>query len=258
MRLRIAAGMLILLCGTAHSLTPVQRPLPPVNWEADADPRFDPPIEQVVLDASGYGERLSDETLRARWQSWGVEALEPLQQLLASPRWQPFSPAIIRMFYHCPDPNALPELRAKLMHQADRAVAEDFDGEQAREFRSHLAVATNANPLLAEELLDHPDSRIQYEAAMALTSRSPRIPDKVKPLLEALAASSSADDRRNAVNLLGRAPSKENDARARAIAATVSEELRAQTEAAQARMEPYRRADEPMRLVLDKEAGESS
>lgn len=246
-----AIGLMVFLLG----MSPPIQPLPPVNWEADADPRFSPPIEQVILDNSGYGTRRNDQALVEQWHAWGVEAIEPLQKLLQAPLWQPFSDGMIHLLYLCPFEEAVPALQAELDKQVEVVAAAGFESEAMRTFRNHLLQAALTNPDLVRPLLRHSDPRVWTEALGVLVRNTGAISPDLQPRFEELANSENPDDRTQAVYLLQSVPTPENNKRTMDLAATVSEELVKNTRAAQGRMAPFERAQEPMRLILEKEKG---
>lgn len=246
----LVAVMALKVCAS----TPASPPLEPVNWEATADPRFEPCVEQALIALTHYTKPLPAEP----WASWDLAALDRLRTLMDDARWKNFSQTAIRLFYQCPLEGALAIQAAELQHRADAA---DHDPENALgSVLSHLSYAANRSPDLIRPFLGHPNAKIRVAVADRLIRDAQTIPDEVLPVIDGLANSNLPEERQSAAYLLCLVPSKENSKRALALAATVSDETVKSTEERLKNMrvqEEHRaaviRAREPMGLILNKE-----
>lgn len=245
-------GVLALLALPVISLTPAPPALEPVNWEADADPRFEPRVEQVIVDRAQHRTKQDEATDAALWTGWGLEAMEPLRSILDDAKWEDaFKSRALDLIYACPLEGGATKLAEELARRAER-VAPD-DDKATTTFRIHLYAAVARNPDLLKPLLTHENADVGYHAAQVLTNRLQKIIPEITTLIDAYAASEDPATRHNAINLLLSAPTKENNARALEIAATISEDA---VNGVRQRMEssaPRERAMEPMRLILEKE-----
>lgn len=93
-------GMCLALAAGALSIP--APPKPPADWEAAADQRFAPLIEQTLIDISRPGFTLERETAEALWAGWGPDAAERLRALLDEDVWQGFHSYTERLYFHCP------------------------------------------------------------------------------------------------------------------------------------------------------------
>lgn len=235
---------------TVPATSPPIRPLEPVNWEADADTRFEPRVEQVVIDMTLRRKPKDEKTSADYWAGWGLSAIEPLRKLLSEAEWQAFSYDAAKLLFDCPLEGAEESLLKELRRSADAAT-----GKKAMTaFRMHMSYAANRSPDLLRPLLQHHLLEVRVCVAERLIYDAQSIPEEVELALETMAASDDILERNAAVRLLSGAPSKKNNARALAIAATVSEEALQRSIAEQQRNAPRERAQEPMKSILEKEA----
>lgn len=244
--------LLALLALPAVALSPAPPALEPVNWEADADPRFEPRVEQVVVDRAKNRAKQDDATDAALWTGWGLEAMEPLRSILDDAKWEDaFKSRALDLIYACPLEGGATKLGEELARRA-KGVAPD-DDKTTTTFRIHLYAAVARNPDLLKPLLTHENAEVRHFTAEVLTSRLQEIIPEVRSLIDTYAASEDLAIKHKAINLLLSAPTKENNARALEIAATISEDA---VKGVRQRMEssaPRERAMEPMRLILEKE-----
>lgn len=248
----VLIGTFAVLAFPAIALTPAPPALEPVNWEADADPRFEPRVEQVIVDRAQHRAKQDDATDAALWEGWGLEAMAPLGRILDDAKWEDaFKSRALDLMYACPLEGAATKLAEELARKA-KSVAPD-DDKATTTFRIHLYAAVARNPDLLKTLLTHENADVRYFAAEVLVSRLQEIIPEIRPLLDAFAASEAPANRHKAINLLLSAPKKDNKARALEIAATISEDA---VKGVRQRLEsnaPRERAMEPMRLILEKE-----
>lgn len=234
------------------ALSPAPPALEPVNWEADADPRFEPRVEQVIVDRAQHRAKQDDATDATLWAGWGLEAMVPLRAVLEDPKWEdPFKSRALDLMYACSLEGADGTLAEELGRRAANVTKDNNKSIQV--YGTHLYAAVNRHPDLLETLLTHENAEVRYLAAQVLASRLQKITPEIAPLIDAYSASEDPAVRQNAINLLLSAPTKDNNARALEIAATISEDA---VKGVRQRLEsnaPRERAMEPMRLILEKE-----
>jgi hypothetical protein len=246
----LVAVMALKVCAS----TPASPPLEPVNWEATADSRFEPRVEQVLIALTHYTKPLPAEP----WTAWDLAALDRLRTLMDDARWNNFSQTAIRLFYQCPLEGALEIQAAELHQRADAAVQDPKKAFGI--FQTHLSYAADRAPALIRPFLEHSNANIRVAVTSRLIRDAQTMPDEVLPVIDGLAISNLPEDRQSAAYLLCLVPSKENSKRALALAATVSDETVKSTEERLKNMrvqEEHRaaviRAREPMGLILNKE-----
>lgn len=236
------------------AMSPAPQILEPVNWEADADTRFNPRVEQVVIALRQY----TKPTPADPWKSWDLNAMDRLQTLMDDARWKDFSQTALQLFYQCPLAGSRAIQAAELQRRADAATLDSNNAYGL--FLNHMSYAANNSPDLIRPFLEHPNGKIRAAVAGRLISCAREIPDEVAPVIDRLATSENPEERQSAAALLCQIPSKVNSDRALALAATVSNEAVKQIEdtlrymrAEQERKDGMVRAKEPMALILNKE-----
>jgi len=236
----------------AQSLTPAPPPLEPVNWEADADPRFEPRVEQVVVDRNLNRAKQDDATDTALWDGWGLAAMEPLRKILDDPRWEDaFKRTALHLLYACPLDGADAALAEELKRRAD--AASDGNRESMSTCQSHIAQAASRSLELLQPLLNHDNPDVRYHAASAIIMHRRQIPEEVQRVIDAFADSADPALRGRALGLLGALPDRENNERELEIAASISKEAVTSTRRSQENQAAQERAAEPMKLILERE-----
>jgi hypothetical protein len=248
----VLIGVFTLLALPTLALSPPIPALEPVNWEADADARFKPQVEQVIVDRAQHRARQDDSTDAALWEGWGLEAMEPLRRILDDTRWEDaFKSQALDLMYACPLEGAAAKLAEELARKAERVAQED--DKPPLTFRIHLYAAAKRYPELLKPFLTHENIDVRNLAAEVLLGKLREITPEIATVIDAFATSDDPTTRNRAISLLLYAPSKANNARALEIAATISEDA---VKGVRQRMEnnaPRERAMEPMRLILEKE-----
>lgn len=236
------------------AMSPAPQLLEPVNWEADADPRFEPRVEQVVIALRQYTKPAPADP----WESWDLNAMDRLRTLMDDARWKDFSQTALQLFYQCPLEGSRAIQAAELQRRAD---ATERDSENTFGlFLNHMSYAAGNGLDLIRPFLEHPNGKIRAAVASRLIGDAQEIPSEVAPVIDDLATSEIPEERQSAAALLCQVPSEENSKKAIALAATVSKEA---TKLIEERLQSMRadrerkdaavRAKEPMRLILEKE-----
>jgi hypothetical protein len=241
------------VANAVQGLSPASQPLPPVNWEAQADPRFQPPVEQAVIDLTKHNRSVSVDVIREYWQDWGLDALAVLEAMSIDARWKDYAPAISKVLFLCPLPAGQSALSTILQRSAEHAATVGFQWKSCSSFYSHLEHAKAYNPAVLRGLLQHPIAGVRFHGARAWLNHYQKLSPPVSGIIDTFAAAEDPAIRTYAAALLGLVYSEENNRRALAIAETVSDDLVKRTIAYQARKAPYARAQEPMALILQKE-----
>ncbi len=235
-----------------RSLSPAPPPLEPVNWEADADPRFEPRVEQVIVDRNQHRAKQDDATDASLWNGWGLTAMEPLRRILEEPRWEDaFKRTALHLLYACPLDGADAALAEELKRRADAAT--DGNRESMSTCQTHIYQSASRSLELLQPLLNHDNPDVRYHAANAIIAHRRQIPEEVRRVIDAFADASDPALRGRALGLLGALPDRENNQRELEIAASISEEAVASTRRSQEGQAAQERAAEPMKLILERE-----
>lgn len=236
------------------AMSPAPQILEPVNWEADADTRFTPRVEGVVIALRQYTKPAPADP----WTSWDLNAMDRLRTLMDDVRWKDFSQTALQLFYQCPLEGARAIQATELQRRADAATLDSVNSFGP--FLNHMSYAANNSRDLIRPFLEHPNGKIRVAVASRLIGDAQEIPNEVAPVIDLLADSEIPDERQSAAALLSQVPTEENSKKAIALAATVSKEAIKQIEerlqyvrADRERKEAAIRAKEPMPLILEKE-----
>jgi hypothetical protein len=245
-----------LLTTAAAALTLAPQPLPPVNWEVNADERFEPRVERVAIDMTlGQGEWTS-EAIREAWQGWGPEAFGYIERLLEQERWNDFKRTLKILLYNCPFEEGRRQMIEDIKSLADVCAAESEGSGPCNEFRAALGLFVfyqqeGVDDLL-HELAVHPGVRVRSSAAYYFLAEDHRDTAAAMAIIDDLAEGDETA-RREAAELLMRASLPDACERAEALAATVSEDLANRIRERCDHQQSFVRAQEPMAKVLERE-----
>lgn len=119
-RIVCLASALLVFAAQGVCLTPVPRtggPPPPLGWEENVTPGFDPPIEETLV----LNFYLNDAERKAVAERWGAKAVPVLRKLLESPLWADYH----RNIQHYLAILAVPGTEEEQLARMDELLAKD-------------------------------------------------------------------------------------------------------------------------------------
>lgn len=251
--MKLAASVLCFASLPVWALTFAPAPLPPAGWDSEIAPGYDPPIEEVVIMRAR--KKIPDEALAEIQAGWDANALNRLQELFRDPRWSQFTRVIADMIARNLNESACEVVDALL-----RDAAIDIPAEPNR-----LGMSQNMHALLSAGAQRCPDTA--FDTIATIMREAPvwtwpsfasnlKIANEVRAEVvireraDTIAEDDSIEDRRIAYQLYEYID--DADGRTR-VFETFPADIQEQYLQAKARMAPQRRANEPMRLILEKE-----
>jgi len=235
-------------------------PLPPVQWEEDVTPGYEPSIESVLVALTGKPdmEMPSDEYIKEYWASWGPGAVEELAQLRESEGWSAFGDEIRRLLLLSGMPEAQVHLGDWLREAVD-ALERDERDSRARDTLSRLApdfgrrYGREAVDVLAGLLPQVSDRWLMTSILHGLqntdTDKGARL---IRNTIDEWAASDNVDQRIGAAQWLMQSDDIEDLRRAEQIVDELGEAAGYMATRVEYRLGRWR-AQQPMAEVLDAE-----
>jgi hypothetical protein len=124
-RFSLLFGALLVVVAAGNAAGMRAYPPPPLGWERDITPGFDPPIETVLVQDCYAG----DEKVKARVEAWGEGACAVLMRRFTDPKWGDYRTEILKYAAHCDDPAIKKMILEDAMRLAD-ALEDDSDSER--------------------------------------------------------------------------------------------------------------------------------
>ena len=267
-RRRYTCGLWILIAFALAGLTPPSfdnsGPLPPIGWEKDVIPGFEPSIESVLIRMSNYQNRPTQDELAATWEEWGTEGVAALVKLIGEEQWKPFTEYAEQLLIHTKNRAALdyflkridplPALPADSREQSEAIRRySQICADVGRVYGSDAAPALQR--ILESSEIPHP-LRLAAINGLALGES-----DEGRAVLNEACRrwmdSTNEEERYLAVNILLRMDTAETYEQAKSIATTLQ---RSEFKHVITQIEwigKSMRAREPMSIILEKEAMES-
>jgi len=241
----------------ARALPPIP-PLPPVNWESRANLRFEPPVEQVVVELGKIKGAPGDDAIRGYWKGWGMDAMARLKAMLDDPHWKQYDRWIQHVIDLCPLAEAHKADEAQMNQLLHAMAGSKEDKDTAREFNRLISQYAAYNPDAAcAFLLSHKDdpSLDIREVIVDPLARfdKPQAREATQKIVDDLIAHDWPQSHPHVINALIGIGTRESCERAIQLAGTVSPDLAKQTRKRCEWILGRLRAQEPMSKILKQE-----